>query len=117
MDYDKIADRLRRIDKNAEAELLKKIDLAKAEVERLKNLFLKTDPALKSLYLFGSLADGKVTNSKFDIDMAVDSKNYLSLVSACENSPIKVDLIDLNTARTAIKKSILEGGVLLYEKK
>ncbi|MDW7710808.1 MAG: nucleotidyltransferase domain-containing protein [Deferrisomatales bacterium] len=91
---------------------------ARSEVERLARVFLKIDPALEKLILFGSLARGDVTTSDFDIDLAVAGSrdSFLRLVAEALNSPFDVDLVDLDAADERIRRSILRDGIVLYEK-
>lgn len=71
------------------------------------------------IYLFGSRARGdyKVTS---DIDIAVDAGvpmtmtekgQILSMIDAL-NMPQKTDVVDFNRAPEALKKNILEEGIL-----
>ena len=113
----KIANRLKEKDLLEKSKLKERIKAARKEVESLKHTFLQKDPELEKLYLFGSLGRDRIKTINFDIDLAVKSTKYMDLLILIEDSRFKIDLIDLNNVREAVKNSILSEGVLLYEKK
>lgn len=94
-----------------------KIRAAHQEVRRLVAQFLEIDPAIETIVLFGSLAEGTVFSIDFDIDLAVRSEEYLQLVGCGLKSSFRVDVVDLDHVADPIKSSIGKYGKILYEKK
>ena len=94
-----------------------KIRTAHQEVRRLVAQFLEIDPAIETIVLFGSLAEGRVFSVDFDIDLAVRSEEYLQLVGCGLKSSFRVDVVDLDHVADPIKSSIEKYGKILYEKK
>ncbi len=87
-----------------------------AEAHRLTNRFAEVDPDLRTVVLFGSLATGNLGNREPDIDLAVDSPQYLRLVAIALDSPFKVDVIDLPNARPVISRAVEHHGRVMYER-
>lgn len=87
-----------------------------AEAERLTKCFLEADPDLRTVVLFGSLASGDLGNREPDVDLAVDSPQYLRLVSIALDSPFKVDVVDLPNASPVISRAVERDGRLMYER-
>ena len=85
-----------------------------AEAHRLALRFAEVDPELREVVLFGSLATGELGNRQPDIDLAVESSRYLRLVAIALDSPFKVDVVDLATARSAIRQAIARDGTVIY---
>lgn len=87
---------------------------AQEEIERLVTLFRETDPALRRVVLFGSLATGRVRSEDFDIDLAVNSDRYMDLLGHAMDSQFKVDLVDLTAPASYIHAAIEREGKELY---
>ena len=111
-----IARQIRADNENTDKVIEERVRSAFVEVGRLEKKFLEADPHLRRLYLFGSLAEDRVSRESFDIDLAVDSDKYLEIVGLCFDSDFKVDLVDLKTIHQFIRAHILSKGKLLYEK-
>ena len=86
-----------------------------AEALRLAQHFAVVDPELRAVVLFGSLATGEVGNRPPDIDLAVESSCYLQLVAIALDSRFKVDVIDLATARPAIRQAVARHGKMIFD--
>ncbi len=117
MNVKSIVKKIKEKTKQEEKFIQEKIKKAYIEIELLKNDFLKIDPDIKKIILYGSLAENRVTSINFDIDLAVKSKKYYKLVARTFESDFKIDLIDLDVIHPLIKKNILKQGKMLYEKK
>ena len=87
-----------------------------AEAHRLTKCFVDADPDLRKVVLFGSLATGDLGHREPDVDLAVDSPQYLRLVSIALDSPFKVDVIDLPNARAVISRAVEHHGKVMYER-
>jgi len=87
------------------------------EVQALVKKFLSLDLDITKIILFGSLARDDVSSLDSDIDLAVScsGENFLMLVSLAQDSPFKVDLVELSTADNRIKDAIAREGMVLYE--
>ena len=117
MDARKIAFNIRAEWEAEEILIAQRTARALAEVARLKAEFVKIDPDLKRLVLFGSLAEGRANTPHFDIDLAVESELYMKLLARALDSEFTVDLVDLNNVRPNILAEIERYGKILYEKK
>ena len=87
------------------------------EVQTLVGKFLLVDSGIIKIILFGSLARDDVSSLNSDIDLAVScsGEHFLALVAIAQDSPFKVDLVDLSTADNRIKDAITREGMVLYE--
>jgi predicted nucleotidyltransferase len=87
------------------------------EVQALVGKFLLVDSGIIKIILFGSLARDDVSSLNSDIDLAVScsGEHFLALVAIAQDSPFKVDLVDLSTADNRIKDAITREGMVLYE--
>ena len=87
------------------------------EVQALVGKFLLVDSGIIKIILFGSLARDDVSSLNSDIDLAIScsGEHFLALVAIAQDSPFKVDLVDLSTADNRIKDAITREGMVLYE--
>lgn len=104
--------RFRRIERAKRIEKRKKEALK--EVDRLIKEFKEKDASLKRVILFGSLGEDSIKNENFDIDLAMEGKEYLKCVTSALDSRFKVDLLDLNSLRPDFRKSIEQYGREVY---
>lgn len=88
--------------------------------------YCENSTSIKFLYLFGSVATGK-ENSMSDIDLAVmvdkskidnQTEFRLNLISDFMRilNRIDIDLVFLDTASLSLRYSVLEEGVLIFER-
>ena len=115
----RIAERMRRRERSgARREEVRQARraAARAEARRLAQRFAEEDPDLRQVILFGSLATGEIGDREPDIDLAVESARYLSLVAIALDSPFKVDVIDLANARPAILQAVDRDGEVIHER-
>jgi predicted nucleotidyltransferase len=87
------------------------------EVQALVGKFLLVDSGITKIILFGSLARDDVSSLNSDIDLAVScsGEHFLMLVALAQDSPFKVDLVELSTVDKRIKDAIAWEGMVLYE--
>lgn len=94
------------------------MDTARAEqrLERARAMILDAMPGLLAIYVFGSTAQGQATDDS-DLDLAVlgnepvPSTYLYDLARTMESQlGIDVDLVDLLTASTVLKKEVIAGG-------
>jgi predicted nucleotidyltransferase len=111
-----IVKRLREEDAEEKRAIAARVRAAYAEVDRLKSEFLRLDPDIEKIILFGSLAEERVNRLDFDIDLAVRSAKYMRLLSVTLDSPFKVDCVDLDNARDWLLRDIEKYGRVIHEK-
>jgi predicted nucleotidyltransferase len=87
---------------------------ARSEARRLAACFVERDPSTRSVILFGSVATGAVRTESFDIDLAVDADRYLELLVVAEDSPFRVDLLDLRSLPAESRENVVRSGVVLH---
>ena len=88
---------------------------ARAEAERIAHRLAEADPEVRRVILFGSVAAGTVRSERFDIDLALEGGEYLSLMRVAEESPFSVDLVDLDTCSKRFRRIVESRGVILYD--
>ncbi|SHI81841.1 nucleotidyltransferase family protein [Desulfofundulus thermosubterraneus] len=85
---------------------------------------LAEDPAVVRVWLFGSLAlylkGQREYRADSDIDLAVEglpAERFFPVLSLLnEKSPRPVDLVDISACSPSVRQSIIERGLLLYER-
>jgi predicted nucleotidyltransferase len=115
VDLSRIAARIRERNERERARIESKKADAMVEVERLRREFMRIDPTIRKIVLFGSLAEDRVTRIDFDIDLAVSSDRYLSLVSASLDSTFPVDCVDIDALPPGYRAGIERYGRVLHE--
>jgi len=116
MNVKDIIKRIKIENENERQRIKERIVKAFEEIEQLKRDFLRIDHEMGRMILFGSLAEDRIENMDFDIDIAVKSDKYYQLVARALESEFKVDVVDLETVHDSIKRNILENGRVIYEK-
>ncbi len=92
-------------------------DRARDRLASLVQQICDVDPDIRRIVLFGSLSEETGFSSMTsDIDVAVDSDRYLEIVARVSDPEVPVDVIDLRTARKAIRHEIDSRGEVLYER-
>jgi len=115
VDLSRIAARIRERNERELARIELKKTAAMIEVERLRREFVRIDPSIRKIVLLGSLAEDRVTRIDFDIDLAVSSDRYLSLVSASLDSTFPVDCVDIDALPPEYCASVERHGRVLHE--
>ncbi|HSW09340.1 MAG TPA: nucleotidyltransferase domain-containing protein [Bacillota bacterium] len=117
--------RLRYVDHERREAL--RLDLAIAERRRRVQRaivamvdILKSEPSVRKLIVFGSAARAEAIEPG-DIDLAVEglrSERYLAVWLRLETvaEGISFDLVDLADASEALRRRVLEDGVVLFER-
>ena len=59
---------------------------ARAEAERIAGRLAEVDHELRKVILFGSVAAGTVRSERFDIDLAVEGGDHLSLMRVADHA-------------------------------
>jgi predicted nucleotidyltransferase len=83
------------------------------EAHRLAGAIKAADDEVRVVYLFGSVAEGCSSNSKFDIDLAIDGGDVFKAMEITERSVFEVDVVDLNLVPEHVRKRILDTGIRL----
>lgn len=98
------------------------MDTARAEqrLERARAMILHAMPGLLAIYVFGSTAQGLATDDS-DLDLAVLGTEPVPPVRLYELARtmesvlgVDVDLVDLLTASTVLKKEVTAGGRAIH---
>ncbi len=109
------ADRVTRERRIArEGTIAERVIDARKEVNRLVERIRSADPGVRRIVLFGSLAKDSVKRVSFDIDLAVESDEYMRLLDIALDSDFKVDLVDLTFCSPYISAAIEQHGLELY---
>ena len=109
-----IVETARRRNRDRERETRIREKRARAFLPGLVRAFREIDPDIRTIVLFGSLAENAVRGPDFDIDIAVRSGKYLQLVAWALDQPFKIDVIDIDDARLHIAERIRDTGKVLY---
>ena len=109
-----IVETARRENQKAQRRTREAVKRARAFLPELVKAFRTIDPDLRLIVLFGSLAEGTVRGEHFDLDIAVRSERYLQLVAWALDQDYKIDVIDLDAARSHIAERIRSRGEVLY---
>lgn len=80
------------------------------EAERLAKAIVAADPEVRRVFLFGSLAEGMPKNLNFDIDLAIDGGDLYLAMGITDDSPFKVDIVELESLPEHVRKRVLEKG-------
>lgn len=87
---------------------------------RARETLTKALPGLVALYLFGSRASGQ-QGPQSDVDLAILAREPVIATWLYETARglevdlgVDVDLVDLLTASTVLKKEVIEHGALIY---
>ena len=101
-----------------EKEMQKLARQAEKKAQRIAEVLLK-NYGVSKVYLFGSLAWGDFTRDS-DIDLAVvglPEELFLEVYGVAEDlaTPLKVDLVLLETAEPSLKERALREGKRLYD--
>lgn len=78
--------------------------------ERRKRAILEANPAVRRVFFFDSLAERMPRNLDFDIDLAMDGGDIHEAMDLCEDSPFKVDIVELGSLPELIRRRVLEKG-------
>jgi predicted nucleotidyltransferase len=98
----------------AEAEEIRaRASMAREEARALARAIRGGDGEVRSVYLFGSLAEGEPRHLGFDIDLAIDGGDLYRALDIVEGSSFHVDLVDLALVPADLATRIRERGVRL----
>jgi predicted nucleotidyltransferase len=106
----------RRRNAEAEARIARRLAEARREAARIAAAMADTDPRVRRVVLFGSVASGKVRTETFDVDLAVEGGDILSLVQIAEQSDFPVDVVDLSTVSPRFRTVVEKRGTVIYER-
>lgn len=101
--------------RRAREQIGRRLSEARAEATRISRRLAKADPEVRKVILFGSVAAGTVRSERFDIDLAVEGGDHLSLMRVAEESAFSVDLVDLDAVSERFRRMVEERGVTLYD--
>lgn len=87
---------------------------ARTEAKRLAAELARLDPAVREVWLFGSVAHGRPGREQFDIDLAIEGGDAISLYARLPNSEFDVDIVDLENVGDQFREMVKQTGVQLY---
>jgi len=95
---------------------------SRTKIKKEMTKVIKSVPEVERVILFGSRARGD-EEDRSDIDIAVKAphatqRQWLDIVREIEelNTLLSIDLIKIDEASSALKKSISREGIVLYER-
>lgn len=100
-----------------EKRIAERSEQAREFLHELVGAFREIDPGVRKIVLFGSLARGVPDRENFDIDVAVRTSKYLSLVAWALKQDWKIDVVDLDEVGGTSLNDVESKGITLYEKK
>lgn len=83
------------------------------EAARLALLIRERDPEVRSVILFGSLAEGTPSHIDFDIDLALDGGDAYKAMDTTEESTFSVDVVELRLLPAHVRERVLSLGIKL----
>jgi predicted nucleotidyltransferase len=104
------AEGIMRLNAIEEERIREKAILAREEARRLASEIRERDGAVRSVFLFGSLAEGGPRRLDFDIDLALDGGDLYRALDITEESSFPVDLVDLRLVPPELAARIREFG-------
>jgi len=85
--------------------------LALAEARRIAERIQGADSDVRSVILFGSLAEDGPRRKDFDIDLAIVGGDVYKAMDAADDSPFKVDIVSLERLPPHVRDRIARRGV------
>ena len=89
---------------------------AREEAARLAARIARADPAVRAVYLFGSLAAGTPRSVRFDIDLAIDGGDVYAAEAVAEESAFACDVVSLERLPDHVQTRIRSTGTVLFER-
>jgi len=104
----------RRRNLEAEHRRAERLERARREASRIAEELGRTDPTVREIWLFGSVATGRLGREDFDIDLAVHGGDLLSLFARLPDTEFEVDLIDVDQVGDRFRRMIYHRGRKVY---
>lgn len=105
----------RKREKRKKERIDRRLPEARLEADRIAARLVAADADVRKIILFGSVATGSVRSEQFDIDLAIEGGNHLSLMRIAEESPFSVDLVDLEAVSERFRHAVEAKGIVLYD--
>ena len=106
---------IRKLNAAERARIKTSLERARGEAERLAAAILEKDSGVRRVILFGSVATGAARSEDFDIDLALDGGDVEAAMDLTEGSAFRVDLVSLTRVPEAMRRAILEKGIVVGE--
>ncbi|MEI6873639.1 MAG: nucleotidyltransferase domain-containing protein [Spirochaetota bacterium] len=104
---------IRELNRRESERIESRLELARVESGRLAAAIVAADPAVRRVFLFGSVANGRPSREDFDIDLAIDGGDAYAAMEVVETSAFDVDIVELGLLPPAARELVLERGQLL----
>jgi predicted nucleotidyltransferase len=112
------ADTNTRNETRSDARKAERLSKAIQEAQQLAEHFVKADPHLLRVILFGSVARKDPRQEDFDLDLVVEgSQTFGALFAEADRSSFSVDLLEWEGLKPHIQDRVKREGVVLYERK
>lgn len=115
-DPERYAAGLRRENEREASAIRESARRARDEAQRLAADIAARDPAVRAVYLFGSLASGEPRHLNFDIDLALDGGDVYAAEEVAESSPFEVDVVSLARLPDETRRRIRESGEVIFRR-
>lgn len=113
---DRIVQAERKRNAEIRARILTRLRHAREEARRLAHAIGESDPTIRRVVLFGSVATGRVRTLDFDIDLAIEGGDVLQAWRIADASSFAVDVVDLNDVSPGFRAVVEQRGEVLYER-
>jgi len=104
---------IRKLNIQESEAIKKKLAIAKEEAIILAKKIYAQNPAVKTIYLFGSVATQRASSLYFDIDLAIEGGDIYRAMDIVENSDFKVDLVDFKKLPKHTQDLIKSTGTII----
>lgn len=104
----------RRRNREADERRSERLTRARREAPRIAAELARTDPDVREVWLFGSVATGRLGRERFDIDLAVRGGDVISLYARLPESEFDIDLVDLDSVSDRFREMVKRRGERVY---
>jgi len=96
--------------REAAAARAQRLARARSEAPRIAAELARIDRGVTEVWLFGSVATGRLGRDRFDIDLAVRGGDIITLYARLPDSEFDVDLVDLDSVSERFRDMIMRRG-------
>lgn len=112
-DPEPYAEGIRKRNQAEAEEIRERAAIAREEARRLAAAIRERDGGVRSVFLFGSLAEGEPRRLGFDIDLAIEGGDLYRALDIALESSFRVDLVDVGLLPADLAMRIRERGIRL----
>jgi len=104
----------RRRNREADQRRAERLIRARREAPRIAAELARIDPDVREVWLFGSVATGRLGRDRFDIDLAIRGGDVISLYARLPESEFDIDLVDLDSVSDGFREMVERRGERVY---